>query len=222
MEFQISNFKSQILDFTGESAMDDEWLPSKIVLIDQSPALVEAWRQAFATFPEVEPLAGDYFQRPADAMISPANSFGIMDGGLDLAIRDRLGHLVQKRVQDAIREKHHGELPVGCAEIVETDRPEWKYLVAAPTMRVPESVAFTLNAYLAFRAALVAVENFNRAAGVRRIGSLVCCGLGTGVGGMSPARCAAQMQIAYKTMIGPPIIGRFESIHAVHQALRMA
>jgi hypothetical protein len=83
-------------------------------------------------------------------------------------------------------------------------------------------VALTLNAYLAFRAVLVAIENFNRGAGARAIDSLVCCGLGTGVGGMSPTRCANQMRIAYKAMIGPPIMGRFESIHELHQALRMA
>ena len=65
---------------------DDELLPTKIVLIDRNPKLVEAWQQAFAVFPEVETLTGDYFQLPADALVSPANSFGIMDGGLDLAI----------------------------------------------------------------------------------------------------------------------------------------
>ena len=36
-------------------------------------------------------------------------------------------------------------------------------MVAAPTMRIPEPIPFTINAYLAFRAILLAVENFNRA-----------------------------------------------------------
>ena len=89
-------------------------LPSKIVLIDRLPALVDRWKDQFADCPAVEVLAGDYFQRPADAMVSPANSFGIMDGGLDLAIRDRLGFLAESRVQDVIVERYHGELPVGC------------------------------------------------------------------------------------------------------------
>lgn len=201
---------------------DDERLPSKIFLIDQAPQLVEEWKKAFAVFPEVEVLAGDYFQQPADAIVSPANSFGIMDGGLDLAIRNQLGHVVQLRIQRIIVDKHHGELPVGSAEIVETNDARWKFLIAAPTMRVPESVAATIHAYLAFRAVLVAIENYNRALGRRVIDSLVCCGLGTGVGGMAAARCAAQMQLAYKAMIGPPIIGRFESIYEFHRALRQS
>jgi O-acetyl-ADP-ribose deacetylase (regulator of RNase III) len=201
---------------------DDELLPSKIILIDRSPRLADEWKRAFSTFPEVEPLLGDYFERPADAMVSPANSFGIMDGGLDLAIREALGYGVQGRVQDLIVRKYHGELPVGCAEIVETGDHRWRYLIAAPTMRMPESVSSTLNAYLAFRAALVAVENLNKGQGRRAIDSLVCCGLATGVGGMSASRCAGQMRIAYREMICPPCIGRFESIHGLHKALQMS
>src|SRR5580700_635630 len=99
---------------------DDEMLPSKLFLIDQSACLVNEWKSAFSVFPEVEVLSGDYFQRQADAIVSPANSFGIMDGGLDLAIRDQLGFSIERKVQELIVEKHYGELPVGCAEIVET------------------------------------------------------------------------------------------------------
>src|SRR5262249_29856597 len=123
-------------------------LPSKIYLIDRLPLLVDHWKEQFSDCPTVEAIVGDYFQRPADALVSPANSFGIMDGGIDLAIRDQVGLEVERRVQQAIVEKHHGEMPVGCAEIVETGDERWRYLIAAPTMRVPESVAFTINPYL--------------------------------------------------------------------------
>jgi O-acetyl-ADP-ribose deacetylase (regulator of RNase III) len=201
------------------STDDDSSLPTKLWLIDRSPALVTEWKTSFAVFSEVAVLAGDYFQQPADAIVSPANSFGIMDGGLDLAIRDQLGYSIQGKIQDVITDKYHGELPIGSAEIVETGDPRWKYMVAAPTMRVPESVAFTINAYLAFRAVLVAVENFNRRLGSRVIGSLVCCGLGTGVGGMSASKCARQMRLAYQNVVEPSMIRRFESIHEFHKAL---
>jgi len=198
---------------------DGEWLPSRIFLIDRSAYLVAEWKRAFSDFPEVQPLAGDYFQRHADAMVSPANSFGIMDGGLDLAIRDQLGYTVQGKIQRVILEKYHGELPIGCAEIVETNDGRWKYMIAAPTMRIPESVAFTINAYLAFRAVLVAVENFNQQRGKRQIDSLVAPGLATGVGAMSAPKCAGQMRMAYQSVLEPPMIRRFESIHQFHGAL---
>jgi hypothetical protein len=36
----------------------------------------------------------------------------------------------------------------------------WKYLMSAPTMRIPESIRFTINPYLAFRAVLLAISEF--------------------------------------------------------------
>jgi O-acetyl-ADP-ribose deacetylase (regulator of RNase III) len=83
-------------------------------------------------------------------------------------------------------------------------------------MRIPESVAHTVHAYLAFRAALLAV----RAHGAIR--SLVCPGLATGIGGMDPQRCAVQMRVALDQVRGPARIPSFERIHALHRALRTA
>jgi O-acetyl-ADP-ribose deacetylase (regulator of RNase III) len=180
----------------ADESREDQWLPSKIYLIDRSSPLVSEWKAQFADCPVVEAIAGDYFQRPADAIVSPANSFGVMDGGLDLAIRDELGFAVERKIQEVIVERHHGELPIGCAEIIETNEPRWKYMIAAPTMRIPEPIPFTINAYLAFRAILVAVENFNKRVGRREIDSVVCSGLGTGVGGVSALKCARQMRAA--------------------------
>lgn len=198
---------------------EQSMLPSIIFLIDRSQILVDCWKEQFKDCPSVEAIAGSYFQRPADAMVSPANSFGIMDGGLDLAIRDELGFDVETNIQEVIVKKYHGELSVGCAEIVPTNDRRWPYMVAAPTMRVPEHVGLTLNAYLAFRAALLAVENHNKALGKRQIDSIVCCGLGTGIGKMSPMKCAMQMRAAYQVMKMPSRIPSFNGIHAFHKAL---
>lgn len=196
-------------------------LPSKLYLIDRSQGLVDCWKKQFANCPAVNVIAGDYFQQPADAIVSPANSFGIMDGGLDLAIRDRLGFAVEAKVQKAIDANHHGELPIGSAEIVATDAPDWRYLVVAPTMRIPEPIPFTINSYLAFRATLVAVANHNKRLGVggKAIDSLVCCGLGTGIGQVSADRCALQMRAAYQTMLRPPRILSYRGVHEFHQSL---
>jgi O-acetyl-ADP-ribose deacetylase (regulator of RNase III) len=185
----------------------------QVLLVDRSPPMVRAWQTVFADRDDVEVVEGDYFAREAGAMVSPANSFGIMDGGLDAAIRDTLGFTVQQRAQRVIVERHHGELPVGAAELVETGDARWPVLVIAPTMRVPESVANTLNAYLAFRAVLVACKRAS-------IASVVCCGLGTGIGAMEPRRCAVQMRMALLHATGPARIPSFEQIHATHRALR--
>ena len=200
--------------------MPNSLLPRTLLLVDQQRGLCEAWERCFGEYEEVEVHHGDFFERPADAMVSPANSFGIMDGGLDLAIRDQLGFEVQRAAQEVIRERHHGELAVGCAEIVATPDPRWPNLVIAPTMRVPELITRTLNPYLAFRAALLAVMRFNEnAVDEKRIDSVVIPGLGTGIGGMGDQRCAVQMRMAYRQLRGPARVPSYREIHKIHAAL---
>jgi O-acetyl-ADP-ribose deacetylase (regulator of RNase III) len=195
-------------------------LPTHIVLVDLWDPLIRAWSEAFAPLAQVTVRQGDFFEQDADALVSPANSFGIMDGGLDAAIRAQLGGDVQSAVQRRILDQHHGELPVGAAEVVATGHARWPFLVVAPTMRVPESVAHTLNAYLAFRALLLAVARHNRESPKQRIESIVVPGLGTGIGAMDARRCAAQMRLAFDHASKPARIPSFSMIHEVHQKLR--
>ena len=180
------------------------------------------WRQVFSSYPEVEVVRGDYFQENADAIVSPANSFGIMDGGLDLAIRNELGFQIEIDIQEVILHKYHGEMPVGSAEIINTNHDKWSYIIAAPTMRMPENIAYTLNAYIAFRAILIAINSFNESLPKKPIKSLVCSGLGTGIGSMEPVKCAAQMRAAYKLIKEPARISSFAEIHKSHQTLLTA
>ena len=191
----------------------------KLYLIDSKSDLCDKWRQVFSSYPEVEILTGDYFQQSADAIVSPANSFGIMDGGLDLAIRDKLGFQVERDIQEVILKKYHGEMPVGSAEIININHDKWSYMISAPTMRIPENIAFTLNAYITFRAILIAINSFNESKPKRTIKTLICSGLGTGIGSMEPTKCAAQMRIAYKLIKESARISSFAEIHKTHQSL---
>jgi hypothetical protein len=74
-------------------------LPEPIHLVDRDALLVAAWREVFREFNEVVPERRDFFEQPADAMVAPGNSFGIVDGGLDAAIRDALGPAIEGRVR---------------------------------------------------------------------------------------------------------------------------
>jgi O-acetyl-ADP-ribose deacetylase (regulator of RNase III) len=175
----------------------------RILLRDINAKLVEAWKRAFMADPEVDVSLGDIFAGvPVDAIVSPANSFGFMDGGIDAVYSRRFGWDLQDRLQAVLKSEHDGELPVGDALIIETRDAALPYVVSAPTMRVPGDVSDTVNAYLAFRASLRAVKAFNRNA-AKPIRSLLCPGLGTAVGKMSPERCAHQMHVAYEVcMLG--------------------
>jgi O-acetyl-ADP-ribose deacetylase (regulator of RNase III) len=170
-------------------------------LRDRGGELADAWQRHFAGVPGVVPATGDVFGATVDAVVSPANCFGFMDGGIDRVYSERFGWHLQDRLREAIERDFDGELPVGLALVVETGAADVPFLVAAPTMRAPVSVAGTLNAYLAFRAALRAVRRLNegRPGAIRAI---ACPGLGTGTGEMPAGICAKQMRAAWDEVEG--------------------
>jgi O-acetyl-ADP-ribose deacetylase (regulator of RNase III) len=157
--------------------------------------MVQAWSRYFASMANVTLHEGDILAQTADAILSPANSFGFMDGGIDLAYVHHFGWELQERLQGALRNAHGGELPVGNAEIVHTGHRDIPYLISAPTMRIPGDISDTVNVYLAFRAALLAVKR------TKEIRSLLSPSLGTGVGGMPFDRAAKQMHAAYSEVV---------------------
>lgn len=170
-------------------------------LRDLNSAMVLAWRRAFAGCEGVEVSGGDIFGERADAIVSPANSFGYMDGGIDLVYSQFFGWDLQTRLQERLRNEHHGELPVGSALVIETRHAEIPWLVSAPTMRIPMAVPDTVNAWLAFRATLRAVQAHNAANPRKPIQSLLCPGLCTAVGRMPPERSARQMRHAWDVVV---------------------
>ena len=130
-----------------------------------------------------------------DCLVSPANSFALMDGGIDTAIIHHFGVPLEERVQREIWRVYRGEQPVGTCLMVPTGTPQCPWLAHCPTMRVPKDVAWTNNAYQAFLAALTIAE----ATGVQR---LACPGLATGAGHMPVDVCARQMRFAFDCWSG--------------------
>lgn len=174
----------------------------KIHLRDINADVVEAWRAAFSDTGGVEVSLGDIFEHEADAILSPANSFGYMDGGIDLLYSRYFGWDLQTNLQALLTQQHYGELPVGQAIVLATGHDRFPLLVSAPTMRVPMRIDQTVNVYLAFRAALIAVLSHNADVD-EAIQSLLVPGLGTGVGAMPPTRAARQMRLAYRSSRRP-------------------
>jgi O-acetyl-ADP-ribose deacetylase (regulator of RNase III) len=170
-------------------------------LRDLGNELTTAWRRHFTGVEGVVPATGDIFGVPVNAVVSPANCFGFMDGGIDRVYSKRFGWHVQDQLREIIRRDWDGELPIGLALVLDTGSDDVQFLVAAPTLRAPVSVANTLNAYLAFRAVLRAVRRQNeRVPGSIR--SVACPGLGTGTGEIPEGICARQMRAAWDEVEG--------------------
>lgn len=199
----------------------------KIILTGVELELVQAWQKFCGDLEDVAVYHGSIFDVQCDAVVSPANSFGFMDGGIDMLYSRRFGWQVQERLQQLIRTEHHGELLVGTAEIVETDA-NIPFLIAAPTMRVPMILRDSVNPYLAARAALSLVKHGAFRSGFHKgmpvcevVHSVAFPGLGTGVGQVGPDVCAHQMRTAIEDVVleKRPFPANWAEAQARHQQL---
>jgi len=160
-------------------------------LVDSDVQIAAALRSAFAPFPEVSVAHADLLAVAKNCLVSPANSLGFMDGGIDLAYLNFFGSQIQRLVQDAIAHRPEGHLPVGASLAVRTGNARIPFLIVAPTMFLPEPVCPS-HTYRAMRAVLrVAGANPEIARAV------YSPGLGTGVGRVSPVDAATAMAEAY-------------------------
>ncbi len=182
----------------------DEIKGLKLILVDPKPALCDAFRERFQGLPNVEIVVGKFEQlSDFDCMVSAANSFGLMDGGVDAAIIQFFGLELEERVQRRILDEFLGEQPVGTSMIVETNHPKHPYIAHTPTMRVPMDIARTDYVYLAMWAMLLAVRKHNLKSG-KQIEIVACPGLGTATGHVPYRQAARQMALAYANFLKPP------------------
>lgn len=173
----------------------------RIVLCAVEEPLASAWRTVATDRSGVHVHQGSVLEIDADAVVSPANSFGWMRGGID-AIYAATWLSVEQHVRSAVLAFHGGELPVGEAVVVPTGvaRPTW--LISAPTMRQAGELlpADTVHPYLAARA-VFRLWRDGRVEDGRPLRELVRTigmpGLGTGVGGVAPEVCARQVAAAW-------------------------
>jgi len=160
----------------------------KLTFVDIDIQVVAALRDSFASFPEVAVLHGDLIAVAENTAVSPANAYGLMDGGIDAAYSAALPN-VERTVRDAIARRPEGLLPLGAAVIVPVSHERIEYVIAATTMLTPEAVDSS-NAYRAMRAVLrLAAQH------PEQVRSIYCPGLCTGIG-MVPAAAAAEAMAA--------------------------
>ncbi|UQX04499.1 ADP-ribosyltransferase domain-containing protein [Streptomyces sp. RerS4] len=169
----------------------------RVVLTDVNERVVEAWRAAFADTPGIEIRKGSILDEDVDAWVSPTNSLGRMDGGVDAVIKRHLGSGIQLRVRRAIRDRFAGALPVGSAVCVPSGATVPRYLISTPTMvRSSQNVSATLNVALACAAAFQAVHRQNRKV-PGSIRSVALVGMGAQTGQVPARVCANLMWTGY-------------------------
>ena len=110
----------------------------ELIHVDPNREVFESFQLHFKRFDNVA-IEHMRFQdlEEFDCMVSAANSFGLMDGGVDGAITAYFGLQLMDRVQEHIVTKYRGEQPVGTSFILETNNEWHPFLAHTPTMRTP-------------------------------------------------------------------------------------
>ncbi|KAF4618830.1 hypothetical protein D9613_010040 [Agrocybe pediades] len=203
----------------------------RFILLDKSGDLVREWTKAFGELvpeairqkfemvtsksPKLSDLEEKY--KHFDCIVSPANSYGRLDGGFDAVISDALSpddfFAPTRLVQSVLYKRWRGYLPPGVCMLVPLQGQQYptlsknphgcSFIALCPTMRVPENIQWNKEiVYNLMWSLLVAVDEHNDACSTADINpsaqEVLMTGLGTGVGGISAEKCARQMALAVR------------------------
>lgn len=173
-----------------------------IIFFDLNNDFVEAYKTTigedkqsiYFMTTDVQDLVRDY---NITVLVSPANCFGFMDGGIDMVYMAMFPG-IQNKVQDRMKTfkittplgRH--AIPIGSAMLVPTGNKQCPLLACVPTMFLPEKIIGTKNVYWAMRGLLTLIDScFENKKVVVAVPSF-----GTGVGKMSAVESATQVKNA--------------------------
>lgn len=180
-------------------------IPAKICLLERNVQKCKSLELYFDSAPEVEIVCDDFQHfmktRHLQCVVSPANAFGLMDGGYDLAITRWFGDQLQRRVQQYIMDHFYGEQPVGTSFLIDTGKIDTgeisQSLIHTPTMRTPQPILDARIIYQCMRTALMCAAEHS-------IESIVIPMFGGSTGGVHPQLAADMMWKAFWQLKNPP------------------
>ena len=164
---------------------------------------------------QVHVAKADLTLLPVDAIVSPANSLGIMGSGVAGAIRRRGGDTIQHEAMAC------APIAVGAAVVTSAGRLYAKHVIHAPTMEEPGTKIGVENVRRATRAALIA-------AAASGLDTIAFPGLGTGEGVVDREEAARAMvdELRAHRQQRPATIWLIDvddvMLHAFEEALRNA
>jgi O-acetyl-ADP-ribose deacetylase len=129
---------------------------------------------------QVHLAKSDISDMAVDAIVSPANSLGIMGGGVAAVLSRKGGSMIQREAMSL------APIAVGAAVVTNAGTLWAKNIIHAPTMEEPGLKVAVENVRRATRAALLAASQ-------RGFDVIALPGLGTGLGGADPSEAARAM-----------------------------
>ena len=172
----------------------------KIYLLNNNAVMTKLWGVYFEGGSDVTVVFNDFKQfmetTEVECVVSPANSYGLMDGGYDRAISEWFGWDLMKIVQKYIIEHFKGEQPVGTSFLIETSVKDIK-LIHTPTMRVPSAIKDPMVIYHCMRTCLMTAMDNN-------VKSIVIPAFGGECGAVRYPTICEMMFHAYQQIMNPP------------------
>ena len=172
----------------------------KIYIIEKDIEKFKYLRSYFEDINDVDLINNDFKafikNNKVECVVSPANSFGLMDGGFDLALIGWYGKQLEKRVQQYIIDNYYGEQPVGTSFIIDTNKDNQK-LIHTPTMRIPSKIKDESIIYQCMRNTLILAKKNN-------IKSILIPMFGGTTGDVHPQIISKMMRLAYDQLQNIP------------------
>jgi O-acetyl-ADP-ribose deacetylase (regulator of RNase III) len=157
----------------------------------------------------------DITEMAVDAVVNPANSLGIMGGGVAAALSRKGGPTIQREAMSL------APIAIGAAVVTNAGQLWAKQVIHSPTMEEPGEKVGIENVRRATRAALIAAAHHN-------IETIAMPGMGTGLGGVDPADAARAMVDELRAHRQPKPSTVYlvdindEILHSFEEALRLA
>jgi O-acetyl-ADP-ribose deacetylase (regulator of RNase III) len=129
---------------------------------------------------QIHVALSDLTDMPVDAVVNPANSHGLMSGGVAAALKARGGQVVEDEARAS------APVAVGAAVVTTGGKLFAKHVIHAPTMEEPGQKIGVENVRRATRAALIA-------AAYHGFETIAMPSMGTGVGGVDVEEAARAM-----------------------------
>lgn len=196
-------------------------LPLELWLVHPDQKMCNAFDDRFRGLPNVSVMQSRFEELgPHDCFVTAANSFGIMNAGIDAVVVRFHGVELMNRIQFRIKNEFLGEQPIGTAIIEPTGNPDYPYIAHAPTMRVPGTIEGTDKVYVAMWAALLAIYQHNvKADAMEKIKTAVFPAMGAGFGRVPYPEVARQMATAYRHYLDPPHRFDWDMVAKRHKAI---
>jgi O-acetyl-ADP-ribose deacetylase (regulator of RNase III) len=175
----------------------------RLLFFDNDAKLIDAYRNNITTASDIPVQFVEIDVREitktynVTVIVSPANSIGFMDGGIDIFYM-QLFPGIQDRVQNRIKSfditTHLGRyyLPIGSAVLVNTNDETCPLLACVPTMFLPDDIRGLDNVYWGIRGLLRLLDTSITIGDI--LVAIPC--MGTGVGKLSGETSAKQVNDA--------------------------